>query len=183
MAAPLELISIDAEYRDKVTTQAYPPRPAIEGVEFVDLPHFIDDGGSFIEVARLTGGEHDWIHGVEARQVSYSEMAPGVIKGFHLHFAQDDVWFIPPSSRMLVVLHDVRADSSTKGETLRFVMGAGKAKLVRIPQGVAHGLRNLDDKTGFVFYFVSQQFNKDEPDERRLPWDMLGPEMWDVTKG
>lgn len=180
---PLTPDDIATSYRDKVTTQDYTPKPKIEGVEFVDLPHFTDDGGTFIEVARLTNGEHDWVHGVEARQVSFSEMLPGVIKGFHLHFKQDDVWFIPPSSRMLVVLHDSRDASPTKGATMRFVMGGGKAKIFRIPAGVAHGVRNIDEKTGYIFYFVSQQFDIKDPDEKRLPWDVLGEEIWEVTKG
>lgn len=179
----LSLHDISEKYRDKVSTQEYAPKTVIEGVELVDLPHFVDDGGTFIEVARLTDGQHDWVHGVEARQVSFSEMLPGVIKGFHLHYKQDDVWFVPPSSRMLIGLHDSRAGSKTEGQTMRFIMGAGKAKIVRIPAGVAHGIRNIDEKTGFVFYFVSQQFDKESPDEHRLPWDVLGADFWEVTKG
>lgn len=181
--AQLQREDIAADFRDKITTQDYTPKTRIEGVEFVDIPHFTDDGGTFIEVARLTNGQHDWMHGVGVRQVSFSEMLPGVTKGFHLHFKQDDVWFIPPSSRMLVVLHDTRENSPTKGTTMRLVMGGGKAKLFRIPAGVAHGVRNIDDKTGYIFYFVSQQFDKDDPDERRLPWDVLGADIWEVTKG
>lgn len=179
----LQSDDIVEELRGQVTTQEYGAKAKIEGVEVVDLPHFVDDGGTFIEVARLTGGEHDWVHGVEARQVSFSEMLPGVIKGFHLHYKQDDVWFIPPSCRMLVVLHDARADSPSKGVTMRFVMGGGKAKIFRIPAGVAHGVRNIDEKTGYIFYFVSQQFDPKAPDEHRLPWDALGGEIWEVTKG
>ena len=172
-----------AKYRGNLTTQEYTAKTPIEGVEFIDLPHFTDDGGIFIEVARLTGGEHDWVHGVAARQVSYSEMTPGVIKGFHLHYKQDDVWFVPPSSRMLVILHDIRERSATKDTTMRFILGGGKAKLVKIPMGVAHGIRNIDSATGFVFYFVSEQFNRESPDEQRLPWDLLGAKIWEVTKG
>ncbi len=175
--------SIANKYRDQVTTQEYTAKTTIEGVHFIDVPHFTDDGGTFIEVARLTDGLHDWAHGISARQISFSEMLPGVIKGFHLHYNQEDVWFVPPSSRMLVGLHDARKGSPTEEATMRFVMGGGKAKLVVIPRGVAHGLRNIDDKSGFVFYLVSQQFDKDDPDERRLPWDLLGEEFWEVTKG
>lgn len=174
---------ISSQYREQLTTQDYATKETIDGVESVDLPYFVDDGGSFIEVARLTGGEHDWLHGVEARQVSYSEMLSGVVKGFHLHLQQDDVWFVPPSCRMLVILHDLREDSTSKGKTMRLVLGVGKAKLLKIPKGVAHGVKNIDDQTGFVFYFVSQQFNKDQPDEQRLPWDLLGAEVWETLKG
>ena len=110
-------------------------------------------------------------------------MQPGVIKAFHLHYGQEDVWFIPPSSRMLVILHDARQGMETEGVTMRLVLGAGKAKALRIPRGVAHGVRNIDHNSGFIFYLVSQQFNKDNPDEHRLPWDFLGGDIWEVTKG
>ena len=49
--------------------------------------------------------------GFEVRQVNYSEMDPGVIKAFHLHRRQTDVWFVPPGDKMLLVLLDVRAGS------------------------------------------------------------------------
>ena len=35
-------------------------------------------------------------------------MDPGVIKAFHLHRRQTDVWFVPPGDKMLLVLLDVR---------------------------------------------------------------------------
>lgn len=174
---------IDQPYRDQLKTQEYTKKASIDGVELVDLPHFSDDSGNFVEVARLTDGQHDWLHGIEARQVSYSEMLPGAIKAFHLHLAQDDVWFVPPSSRMLVGLMDARVDSLTKGQSMRFLLGADQAKLVKIPRGVAHGLKNIDSQTGFVFYFVSAQFDKANPDEQRLPWDLLGADFWEMTKG
>lgn len=183
MKEPLKLDDIRVEYREKVSQQDYNPKDKIEGVEFIDLPHFIDDGGTFIEVARLTDGMHDWVPGTGVEQVSFSEMTPGVVKAFHIHYNQEDVWFVPPSSRMLIGLHDAREHSPTSGKTMRFVMGGGKAKLVRIPRGVAHGVRNIDDKAGYIFYFVSQKFSPVDTDERRLPWDALGADFWEIVKG
>jgi dTDP-4-dehydrorhamnose 3,5-epimerase len=179
---PLSPEEIASEFRDKVTTQDYSPKPKIDGVEMIDLPHFVDDGGTFIEIARLTGGEQDWFHGTKAAQLSFSQMLPGVTKAFHMHYNQDEVWFIPPSSRMLIGLVDVRADSPTKGNQMRFVMGGGKAKAFRIPRGVAHGVRNIGDEAGSIIYMVSQQFSMDAPDERRLPWDLAGADFWEVSK-
>lgn len=183
MPEPLQNEDIASEYRDKVTTQSYSEKETIEGVLFIDLPHFSDDGGSFVEVARLTAGIHDWIHNIPVAQVSYAEMLPGTVKAFHLHLNQEDVWFVPPSSRMLVGLHDARETSPTKGRTMRLILGEGKAKLLLLPRGVAHGIKNIDTKPGLVFYFVSQQFSKENPDEKRLPWDMLGTEFWEASKG
>lgn len=183
MNEPLKIEAIRSDLQEKISQQDYAAKPKIEGVEFVDLPHFTDDGGTFIEVARLTAGQHDWVPNTGVEQVSFSEMLPGVTKAFHIHFNQEDVWFVPPSSRMLIGLHDAREHSSTSGETMRFILGGGKAKLLRIPRGVAHGVRNIDDKAGYIFYFVSQKFSPVDTDERRLPWDVLGEDFWEVTKG
>ncbi len=183
MKEPLKPEAIAKEYQTKISPQDYSSKPKIEGFEIIDLPHFVDDGGTFIEIARLTNGEHDWFHGTPAAQLSFSEMLPGVVKAFHLHYGQDEVWFIPPSCRMLIGLVDLRTDSPTKGVEMRFVMGGGKAKAFHIPRGVAHGVRNIGDNTGYIIYMVSQQFNREQPDEQRLPWDLVGDEFWEVTWG
>ncbi len=47
---------------------------------------------------------------------------PGVIKAFHYHEKQDDLWFFP-SGNAQVVLYDLRKDSPTKGETNVHYMG------------------------------------------------------------
>ena len=89
-------------------TQSYHPAPSIEGVEIVELKRFSDDGGSMTELARLTDGHPQAFKGFAVQQINYSEVEPGVIKAFHLHQRQTDIWYVPPSDRMLVVLLDVR---------------------------------------------------------------------------
>jgi dTDP-4-dehydrorhamnose 3,5-epimerase len=119
------------------------------------------------------------------RQVNYSEMEPGVIKAFHLHARQTDVWYVPPSDRMLILLLDVRETSPTKNARMRVVLGAGASRLLRIPPGVAHGVRNVGTATGRIVYFTDLHFSPDPAacDEGRLPWDYAGAEVWDVTRG
>jgi dTDP-4-dehydrorhamnose 3,5-epimerase-like enzyme len=65
------------------------------------------------------------------------------------------------------------------------ILGDGATRLVRIPPGVAHGVRNLGAGTGRIIYFVDVQFTAEpaETDEGRLPWDYLGAAVWDVTRG
>ena len=82
--------------------QSYGPAPTIEGVEIVELKRFADDGGSMTELGRLTSGHPQAFRGFEVRQINYSEVEPGAIKAFHLHQRQTDIWFVPPSDRMLV---------------------------------------------------------------------------------
>lgn len=165
--------------------QDYSPSPDIDGVQVVELKRFVDDGGSFLELGRLTGGLHAALPGFEVKQINYSEMDPGAIKAFHVHRRQTDVWFVPPGDKMLLVLLDVRQDSRSRNVERRIVLGDGGCRLVRIPPGVAHGVKNLGLERGRIIYFVDTQFSAapDQCDEGRLPWDFAGPHVWDVTRG
>jgi dTDP-4-dehydrorhamnose 3,5-epimerase len=165
--------------------QSYAPRPTIDGVQIVDLKRFSDDGGAMTELGRLTDSVHGGLPGFTVRQINYSEVEPGAIKAFHLHARQTDVWFVPPTDRLLLVLHDVRKGSRTEGVSMRFMLGAGNSRLVRIPPGVAHGTRNLAAVSGRIIYFTDVHFSPDpaECDEGRLPWDHLGADVWDMTRG
>ncbi len=165
--------------------QDYSPVPQIDGVEFIELRRFNDDGGAMTELGRLDGGLHLGVEGFTVRQVNYSVMDPGAIKAFHLHKRQTDVWYVPPSDKLLLVLADVRAGSPTEGLVRRFILGDCRSMLVRIPPGVAHGAKNLRT-TGqsAILYFVDVQFSTDEHcDEGRLPWDHFGEDVWEIERG
>jgi dTDP-4-dehydrorhamnose 3,5-epimerase-like enzyme len=86
---------------------------------------------------------------------------------------------------MLLVLLDVRAGSPTEKVARRLVLGDGASRLVRIPPGVAHGVKNLAVTRGRIIYFVDVQFQAAaaESDEGRLPWDFAGAGIWDVVRG
>jgi len=165
--------------------QDYAPPPAIEGVEVVEVKRFHDDGGSLTELGRLSAGIHAAFPGFEVKQVNYSEMEAGAIKAFHLHRRQTDVWFVPPGDKLLLVLVDVRATSRTRNARRRMVLGDGTSRLVRIPPGVAHGVKNLGQTRGRIIYFVDTHFSaaRDETEEGRLPWDFAGAAIWDVVRG
>ena len=170
------------EYEKKVTIQKYGGKETIEGVVRIPVRYFVDDGGDFCEIVRMNGRGLEEVAGFKPRQVSYSYLQPGAIKAFHLHFKQTDVWFVPPRGQLLVGLHDTREGSKTAKNTMRFVMGAGKAELLVIPSGVAHGMANVWSDGACVMYLTDQQFNVEEPDEQRLPWDMLGEDFWKMGK-
>jgi len=165
--------------------QSYGGAPRIDGVRIVELVRHADDGGAMTELARLTDGRAEGLGDFTLRQVNYSEMAPGVIKAFHLHTRQTDVWFVPPSERMLVVLIDVRTGSPTDGVRQRVVLGHGTSRLLVIPPGVAHGVRNLGETPGRILYFTDLHFSPEPAacDEGRLPWDFAGEDVWELTRG
>lgn len=165
--------------------QVYARAPAIDGVALLTLTRHVDDGGSLTELVRLTDGHPEGLPGFTVRQVNFSELAPGAIKAFHLHVRQTDVWYVPPGDRMLIVLVDVRQGSPTEGTRMRLVLGDGASRLLHIPPGVAHGVRNLGIAPGRVVYFTDLHFSAEPSacDEGRLPWDFAGAEVWEVTRG
>lgn len=177
-------MNISENYSQKVTTQSYGDKSSIEGVELIPLKLHGDDGGNFLELFRLDEGLlQNTTPPFKAQQISLSSMEPGVIKAYHLHQKQEDLWFVPPTHRLLANLHDVRDGSPTFDAHMRVALGGGTAQLLRIPAGVAHGAKNCYNTSMMLIYATSQQFNPSEPDELRLAWDIFGAEVWDLQKG
>lgn len=184
MLKPLTPEAIGQDYNKELSVQDYSKKTVIDGVQLINLNMFVDDGGSLAEIVRLDeNGNLQILPEFKVKQSTFSQMLPGVIKAFHLHYNQEDVWFIMPYDRLLIGLFDARKDSPTYNQTMRFVMGAGRAQALYIPRGVAHGLANVWQNPANMIYFVNQCFDAKDPDERRLPWDILGPDFWEIKKG
>lgn len=175
-------MNISKKFKDKLDLQDYGKQPVIEGVKIIELKMFVDDGGNFMEVCRLNdkGGLID-LPDFKVLQANYSVVLPSAIKAFHFHKKQEDVWFVPPSERIVVGLFDIRDSSPTEHVLMRLTLGGGKAQLLYIPRGVAHGNANPYKNPMHTIYFVNQHFNPE--DEFRLPWDVLGKEFWEIEKG
>ncbi len=169
----------------KISKQDYSKQPVIAGVKVVEVPYFSDDGGYLLELGRWNKQVMIAFPDFNLHQMNYSEMDPGVIKAWHLHYQQDDIWFVPPSHKLLVILKDCRTRTTTKNTMMRLVLGAGKSRMVFIPRGVAHGAGNLWNKPAAILYFVNNHFTLDpkQCDEQRLPWDQFGANLWELTKG
>ncbi|HZS93183.1 MAG TPA: dTDP-4-dehydrorhamnose 3,5-epimerase family protein [Chloroflexota bacterium] len=171
-------------YATQLSTQSYGSKPRIEGVQIVDLPLFSDEGGDFAEIVRMApDGMLEALPGFRPAQISYSYLEPGTIKAWHLHLRQEDLWFVPPRDRLLVGLLDARWGSATFETRMRLVLGAGRARLLLIPRGVAHGAANLSGVGVHLIYLTTNTFNPDDPDERRLPYDLLGADFWQNRPG
>jgi len=137
----------------------------INDVKIKQLKKHCDDRGFFAEI--IKNGEETF-H--EVKQTSYTETQPGVIKAFHWHKKQWDVWFVVRGMAQ-VVLHDLRADSSTKGETQVIYAGEDSPVLISIPPGVAHGYRVLGNQKVCLFYHTSEAYDPAEPDEERIDYN------------
>lgn len=137
----------------------------IEGVVAKSLKVFADDRGMLMEVLR---SDDPLFRGFG--QTTYTLSYPGVIKAFHWHKQQDDLWFVV-SGMAQVVLHDLRPDSSTRGKTEVYYLGDHNRTLLRIPPGVAHGYRVLGADPVMLLYHTTLPYDPAEPDEERLAWN------------
>jgi len=104
-------------------------------------------------------------------QASMTVTYPGIIKAFHWHKRQDDLWYAV-SGNARVVLHDLRKDSPTKGETMQICVGDNaEPVLIVIPKGVAHGYQVLGNNPFTLIYFTTEFYNPKDPDEERIAFD------------
>ncbi|MDO8686726.1 MAG: dTDP-4-dehydrorhamnose 3,5-epimerase family protein [Candidatus Berkelbacteria bacterium] len=183
MTKILTISDIDSEISSKVYTQDYSKKQLIDGVKIVDLKNFAGEDGNFSELLRIgENGETEGFPGFKISQINKSKINPKAIKAWHLHFKQDEIWFVSPSKSLLVGLWDVREKSETKDVSLRIILGEGSSKLIFIPKGVAHGCSNTSLEPVDLFYFVSEKFNPQSPDEQRIKWDSLGEDFWSPQK-
>lgn len=140
----------------------------IDGVKKKALIKHCDDRGYFMEILRE---DDELFH--RFGQASFAMSFPGVIKAFHYHEHQDDIWYFPYGNAQ-VVLHDLRQQSSTYGQTDVYYMGQDHPYLLFIPRGVAHGYRVLGNQPAHIVYFTNLAYDPIHPDEFRIPFDDPG---------
>jgi dTDP-4-dehydrorhamnose 3,5-epimerase len=165
--------------QQNIYVQDYSSQQVIDGVQIIQLKSFPSDEGDFAEVLRFTeNGELENVPGFKIAQMNRTRLFPGAIKAWHMHQNQDEIWYVPPYFQLFMGMWDTRKDSPTANKTMRLNLGAGRSLMVLIPRGVAHGSANFSSKDGELFYFVSNKFSMEQPDELRVRWDILGADFW-----
>ena len=137
----------------------------IDGVVIKKLVTYPDDRGYLREVLR----EDDNLM-AQFGQTVVTKTYPGVIKAFHWHQRQDDLWYVA-AGMARVVLFDRRPGSPTGGKTQVVYAGEDNPVLILIPAGIAHGYQVLGDRPVLLFYTVTQCYDPADPDEQRIPYD------------
>ncbi len=137
----------------------------IDGLHLKRLTVHSDDRGYLMEVLKSDDPSF-----VPVKQTTYTEAYPGVIKAFHWHKRQWDLWFFA-SGMAQVVLYDLRPESPTHRQTEVVIMGERSPGLLAIPIGVAHGYRVLGTRPAGLLYHTSEPYDPGDPDEERIPHD------------
>jgi dTDP-4-dehydrorhamnose 3,5-epimerase len=139
----------------------------IDGVRCAPLAIWPDDRGYFLEVQRAGLG---LISGFpkETTQISAALNYPGIIKAFHFHLHQTDVW-TPAMNMLQVALADLRPDSPTFGRRNTIYVGNLRPWQLLIPPGVAHGYKVLGAGPSLLIYATDRFYNP--ADEGRISYD------------
>jgi dTDP-4-dehydrorhamnose 3,5-epimerase len=130
----------------------------IPGLERVPLQRIEDERGWFMELRRESALPKPTVQ----TNVSFSRQ--GVIRGLHYHLrGQDDLFACLRGTARVVVL-----DRET-GEAFSEDIGDDNPVAIYIPGRHAHGFEALTD---LVFcYHVTEEFDRDDPDEHGIPWN------------
>lgn len=148
----------------------------IEGALIKELKLWPDDRGHFAEIFR---DDEPIVAGFTVRQTSTTLTRQNVIKAFHFHLEQDDV-FVPLRGTIRIALVDCRVHSPTYGIANSIFAGAQYMKAVRIPRGVAHGYEVLPGDDLLMVYYTDRHY--DPGDEHRFRHDdpAIGFTWWGI---
>jgi dTDP-4-dehydrorhamnose 3,5-epimerase len=102
--------------------------------------------------------------------VSIATIRPGQVRGWVVHFEQDNRLFFATGTAKLG-LYDAREGSATFGLVNVFFLGSHARALVRIPVGVVHGIKNVGGDEVVFLDLPTRPYAHDDPDKYRFPLD------------
>ncbi|NQS90574.1 dTDP-4-dehydrorhamnose 3,5-epimerase family protein [Patescibacteria group bacterium] len=150
----------------------------IKDVEIKKLKFMSDERGWLIEILRCDDEIFE-----KFGQVYITTAYSGVVKAWHYHKKQTDN-FTCIKGMMEVVLYDARENSETYKEINEFFIGERNPLLIKVPPVVYHGFKAIGDETAYFLSVPTLPYNREEPDEYRLPPDSDKiPYNWILTPG
>jgi dTDP-4-dehydrorhamnose 3,5-epimerase len=130
----------------------------VDGVRLIPLRRFEDGRGWFTELMRAS----ELPDGVRQSNLVFSR--EGVIRGLHYHERGQCDLFCCVQGMVRVVVLDRES-----GETFTEDIGDENPAAVWIPGHHAHGYEALTDC--LFLYHVTQEYDRDDPDEHEVPWN------------
>ncbi|MHB0913501.1 MAG: dTDP-4-dehydrorhamnose 3,5-epimerase family protein [Armatimonadota bacterium] len=147
----------------------------IQGVEVRKLNANADERGCLTEILRSDDDIFE-----KFGQIYVSKNYPGVIRAWHYHRKQNDLWAVV-KGMVKAVMYDARENSPTKGELQEIFMGEQNMILLKIPIGVMHGYKTIGAEPSLLLNLPTEAYDPKDPDEYRLPYDTDEiPYNWEI---
>jgi dTDP-4-dehydrorhamnose 3,5-epimerase len=115
-------------------------------------------------------------------QVYVSGTYPGVVKAWHYHKHQVDL-FACVAGMIKLVLIDTREGSPTQGAINEFFLGSQSPLLVRVPNLVYHGWKCISAEPSLVVNVPTESYKHTDPDEYRIEPHGTLPYDWTRKDG
>ncbi|MWC27630.1 dTDP-4-dehydrorhamnose 3,5-epimerase family protein [Paenibacillus sp. MMS18-CY102] len=158
-------------FENKALYKQKPNHATIQGVKFKELAARTDNRGWLTELLREDS--EDYIPFGQLYLVNNYQA--NVIRAFHMHFEQDEVFFVT-NGVIQFILVDERAESPTYKHLNSFVMDASRPMALWVPRGIQHGSMALMNGSQ-ITAVTTQPYNAEKPDELRRPSDYYG-QIW-----
>jgi dTDP-4-dehydrorhamnose 3,5-epimerase len=111
-------------------------------------------------------------------QINYSHIYPGIVKAWHRHKKQDDYFFVLHGMAQVGVYCEDTA-SAGGNPAKKYFIGEHNPALVHISAGEWHGITPIGSEPCGLLYFVTNEYNPQDPDEERASWtDFVGADWW-----
>ncbi|MDO8524891.1 MAG: dTDP-4-dehydrorhamnose 3,5-epimerase family protein [Candidatus Omnitrophota bacterium] len=94
-------------------------------------------------------------------EIYFATAYPGVIKGWHEHAKQTQLYTVI-QGMIKLVLYDNRTNSSTRKELMELFIGGDNYQLVRIPVGVINGYKTISPEAAIVANCADMPHEPDE---------------------
>jgi dTDP-4-dehydrorhamnose 3,5-epimerase len=138
-------------------------------VQRLPLVRFDDERGFFMELMRASALPKP------VRQANLARSRQGVIRALHYHErGQDDLFCCVQGTVRVVVL------DRSSGEVFSEDVGDENPVAIYVPGHHAHGYEALTDC--LFCYFVTEEYDPADPDERGVPWnDPRVAHLWSTS--
>jgi len=114
-------------------------------------------------------------------QINFSHMHPGIVKAWHRHKKQTDIWIVVQGDLKIGVLRSKQASNPNfyaAEKAWSIVLGEHHPRILVIPPGLWHGCAvNTPYPAGLV-YVVTVPYNLQSPDEERLAPSYFSDFSW-----
>ena len=138
-----------------------PSKDRIDGVAERSLRVIPDERGRLMEILRCDDDVFQ-----KFGQVYMTTVFPGVVKAWHYHKRQYDL-FTCIRGMVKVALYDDREGSPTRGKINELYIGEHNPSLVIIPPQVYHGWKCVSEYEAYVINVPTEPYNRSDPDEYR----------------
>jgi dTDP-4-dehydrorhamnose 3,5-epimerase len=149
-----------------VTSDGRPTTPAIDGVVLHTPPVHLDHRGAVYELCNGDPG----LWSVPVVYAYVFTVRPGQMKGWGMHQFKEDRYSLIVGED-LVILHDDRPGSPTRGVTQSVVLAERGTRQLIIPRGVWHLHYNPTPHEAHFVNFPTEPYHHDAPDRLTLPWN------------